>query len=113
MRKIRLRTAMAAVAALAVILSIGLGLRRRAQRLDGLAIRYGREASSLENLLARSNLSRHEAESIIERIHWHDAVAGQYRIAAARPWLPFDPSPWQVTCECSYHTARHRQPTTP
>jgi hypothetical protein len=112
MRKIRLLTAMAAVAVLGVTLSVGLALRRRAQRLDGLAIRYGREASNLDNLLARSKLSRHAAESIIERVHWHDAVAGQYRIAAARPWLPFDPSPWRVTCECSYHAARQPHPTT-
>jgi hypothetical protein len=101
---------MVAVAILAVILGVGIGLRRRVQRLDGLALRYGREANRLENVLEGSNLSRREADLIIERLHWRDAVAVQYRLAAARPWLPFDPSPQQVTCQCGYHAARQAKP---
>jgi hypothetical protein len=106
MPRVRLRTAMVAVAVLATILGVGVGLRRRAQRLDTLALRYGREANSLENLLSRSNISRRDADVIIEQVHWHDAVADQYRLAATHPWLPFDPSPQRVTCKCSYHAAR-------
>jgi hypothetical protein len=97
---------MVAIAVLAVVLGSGVGLKRRVQRLDGLALRYGREANRLENLLEGSNLSQADADAIIERVHWHDAVANQYRLAASRPWVPFDPSPEGVTCECGQHAAR-------
>ena len=103
---------MVTVAVLAVILAAGTGLRRRAQRLDALARRYGPEANRLENLLEGSDLNRQEADVIIDRVHWDDAVANRYRLAAARPWLPFDPSPQRVTCQCSYHVARQAKPAT-
>ena len=101
---------MVAVAVVAVILAICVGLTRRAQRLDGLSLRYSREASRLENLLVGSRLSRQDADVIIEQVHWHDAVANRYRLAAARPWLTSDPSPERVTCECGYHAARQAKP---
>ena len=112
MRRFKLRTAMIAVAVLAVILAIGIGLTRRAQRLDGLFRRYSREASRLEKLLVGSNLSRQDAELIVEQVHWHDAVAARYQFAAARPWLIRDPNPQRVTCECGYHATRQAKPAT-
>lgn len=103
---------MFAVAVLAVVLAIGVGLTRRAQRLDGLSLRYSREANRLENLVVGSNLSRQDADVIIEQVHWHDAVADRYRLAAARPWLTCDPSPRRVPCQCGYHAARQAKPAT-
>jgi hypothetical protein len=58
---------MVAIAVLAVILGFGVGLKRRVQRLDGLALRYGREANTLENLLEGSNLSQEDAVAKLPR----------------------------------------------
>jgi hypothetical protein len=97
---------MVAVAMFAIIMGAGVGLRRRAERFNNLAARHGREANSLENLLEGSELSLGDVDAIIEEVHWHDAVADQYRLAASRPWFPFEPSPGRVSCRCSYHAAR-------
>jgi hypothetical protein len=86
----RLRTAMLAVAVLAILLGIGIQLRRRAQRLDDLARQYGRKAQRLEEVWlnwVRFNKSGPEVDALMEQVHWHDAVAKQYWIAAARPWV--------------------------
>src|SRR4051794_1890218 len=101
MRRIRLRTAMVAIAIFTIMLGIVADLTRRAQRLDGLAKLYDREAGKLEPLLLKPKLGRQEAVAVVDQLHWLVAVAGEYRHAAARPWLPFDPSPQRVTCGCS------------
>ena len=51
MPRMRLRTAMLLIAALAAVLGIGAALRTRAHRLDQLALVYAREASRLEQQL--------------------------------------------------------------
>jgi hypothetical protein len=102
----RLRAAMIAVAVLAVLLAVGVGLWRRARRFEALALQYGREANRNEVLWEATGAKPiHEPDEIMERIHWNDAVADEYRRAAARPWLPFDPDPRQVLCKCGFHTA--------
>jgi hypothetical protein len=107
MPRMRLRTAMLVVAVLAVILGVGVGLWRRARRFQTLALQYGREANRLENTWANSgSMSPGDAAVLMERVHWNDAVAAGYRFAAARPWVPFNPEPMRVTCECGFHMAR-------
>jgi hypothetical protein len=113
MRCIRLRTVMVVIAGLAVMLAVGVGLSRRARRLNRLALQYSRVANGRENLIEKWKLNRKDADVIIEHAHWLDAVANQYRIAAARPWLLFDPSPQRVTCECGYHANRRARATIP
>lgn len=106
MRRIRLRTAMIAMALLGVALGVGVGLRRRTDRLYALALRHGREASALETLLVEPNFGPQRTREVLERVHWNDAVADRFRAAAARPWFPFDPVPERVSCECGDHAAR-------
>ncbi len=112
MRRMRLRTAMVAVAVLAVILGTGVGLRRRARQLDALFLQYGREANHLENVWRDARPTPPgEPDVLMEQIHWHDSVAYEYRLAAARPWFPFDPEPRRITCGCGYHAARRAATT--
>lgn len=107
MRRMRLKTAMIAIAALAFVLWMGLGLRRRAWRFEALAHQHGREANRLENLWMETvPTPPGEPDTLMEQVHWHDSVANEYRVAAARPWMPFEPEPRQVACECGYHVAR-------
>jgi hypothetical protein len=92
---------MIAVAVLCILLGVGVGLWRRARRFQALALVYGREANRLENVWA--NPGSVPPGDLMERVHWNDAVADEYRLAAARPWLPFDPEPSQIRCLCRFH----------
>ncbi len=107
MRRMHLRAVMIAIAILAVLLGTGIGLRRRARRFEALALAYGREASNLEDLWTISGSTTERRPNLLmDRAHWNDAVAHKYRIAATRPWLPLDPDPFKITCECGYHIER-------
>ena len=105
MIRMRLRTALTAIAALAVILGAAGAVRRRADRLDQLSHSYSREAGRLESqLIGPSGTSRdgpgpEQASAILAKVHWCDAVANEYKKAAARPWYPFDPDPSQVVSQ--------------
>ena len=48
-----------------------------------------------------------EPDMLMEQMHWLDSVATEFRLAAARPWIPFDPRPTPGSrCRCGYHAAR-------
>ncbi len=99
--------AMVAVAVLAIVLGAGVGLGRRAGRLHALALKYSREANRLEHMWASAGaMSRDDLGLLMERVHWNDAVADEYRFAAAHPWLSFDPEPNRVMCKCGFHMTR-------
>jgi hypothetical protein len=112
MLRMRLRTAMTVVAVLAVLLGTGIGLWRRARRLEAIALQYGRDANRIEDLWVAENAARSgprppgEPDVRMELVHWNDTVAEAYRAAAARPWLPFDPEPHKLVCGCGFHAAR-------
>ena len=112
MRRMRLRTAMTAIAALAILLGAGVGLDRRARRLEALSLLYGREANRLDDLwVEAAPVSAGEPDLLMERVHWHDSVANAYRLASAQPWLPLDPVPRNIICRCGYHAARSSRTT--
>ena len=95
---------MIAIAVLAVLLGSGVGLRRRSQRHFKLAQRYGGEAERLEYLWAKMGpVPQAEADAFWNLVHWNDSVAYAYFQASSRPWLPFDPEPRQIVCECGHH----------
>ena len=88
------------------------GLNRRARRLDATALNYSREAGRLENLWVKSGPTPPgELDAMMERVHWHDAVAAAYRLGASRPWQLVDPDPSTVTCGCGYHAVLKAGPT--
>ena len=114
MPRMRLKTAMMAIAVLALLLGAWVGLGRRARRFEALALRYGKEANRIETLwVAGPTLPPGEPDMLMEQIHWNDSVANAFRLAASRPWVPGDPRPLQITCECGFHAARHAATTKP
>lgn len=99
--------AMVAIAVLAIVLGVVVGLQRRAWRFHALALKYGREANRLEDMWkSAGSMRRDDLGLLMERVHWNDAVADEYRFAAAHPWLPFDPEPNRIMCKCGFHMAR-------
>jgi hypothetical protein len=88
---------------LAILMGAGVGVTRRARRLDAVARAHSGEASQLEGLSVVSPPA--DSKAIQESAHWHDAVANEYRLAASRPWQLFDPDPKSITCQCGYYTA--------
>jgi hypothetical protein len=103
----RLRMATVALAVLAIVLGVGVGLRRRAWRLHARALVYGREASRLERMWNSAGAMRPDDLGLLmEQVHWDDAVADEYRLAAAHPWLPFDPESNRIMSKCGFHMAR-------
>jgi hypothetical protein len=99
----RLRSLMVAIAVLAVLLGLSIGLRRRAERLTRLSRSYSGAAGQLELRLASPDLDEAIAQAILDRVHWYDAVAHRFERAAAHPWLPDEPDPTKVFCECGHH----------
>lgn len=104
--RIKLRALMILIA----IAGLALGLHRRSRRLDRLSLVYSTQASNLENTLIGPDGTTRTApqtddqvDAILDRVHWNDSVAFEYRKAATRPWLPFDPDPRSIVCACGYH----------
>jgi hypothetical protein len=91
---------MATIAALAILLGIGAGLAHRGQRFEALSLRYSQAAARLERGSFGRDLPPGEIELVMEEVHWLDAVASEYKLAAARPWGLRDPDPRRVICGC-------------
>ena len=107
MLRLRLKTLMIAIAVFAILLGTGVGLRRRMLRLQAGALEYGRAANRLETAWLNSNPQPSgQDDDLMDRAHWSDAVAKAYRFAAARPWLPLEPRPEKIRCECGFHRGR-------
>ena len=98
----KLRAMMATVALLAVLLGIGLGLRRRSDRLWWVSLSYSSQAAGLEEPLGL-HPEPPDVQAVLDRVHWNDSVAVAYQRAAGRPWIPGEPDPAKITCQCSYH----------
>jgi hypothetical protein len=94
---------------LAILMGAGVGVTRRARRLDALARAHSGHASRVEDLSVVSPPG--DSKAILESSRWHDAVANEYRLAASRPWQLFDPDPKSITCQCGYHTALRARST--
>jgi hypothetical protein len=109
----RLRSLMIVVAVAGFLLGLGVILHRRADRLNRLALSYQKEAGRLEHTIVGPGLSRSQVQGILDRVHWNDAVAWRYRHAADRPWLPTEPDPEKVACECGYHLTLSPSPGDP
>lgn len=92
-----------------VFVALGLGLYQRSIRLERISLKYSGVAGRLEmGLIGPSGTSKdgpsgREVEEILDKVHWNDAVAHQYRIAARQPWNLFDPDPKQISCTCGHH----------
>jgi hypothetical protein len=63
---------------LAILMGAGVGVTRRARRLDALARAHSGEASRLEDLSVVSPPG--DSKAILESSHWHDAIANEYRL---------------------------------
>jgi hypothetical protein len=101
----KLRVLMLIVAILAIVLGLGLGLRRRSIRFSEVALTYGREANRLEN--QSEQVKPDQLQPLLDRAHWNDAVADAYRKAASKPWIPSEPQPEKIVCQCGYHAKIH------
>ncbi len=101
----KLRALMATIALLAVLLGIGLGLRRRSDRFQRVSLGYSSKAAGLEEPLGfiPGRPEPTGVQAVLDRVHWNDSVAAAYQQAASRPWVPGEPDPAKITCQCGYH----------
>lgn len=115
--RFRLRTVMMLVVAIAVVLGLRVGIKRRRERFDRLTLHHSDETSRLYLRSMGRSMDKMEDDSVLDldrrnelccQAHWHDKVAELYRQAALRPWIPFEPDPNSVSCECSLCVASHR-----
>jgi hypothetical protein len=84
---------MIAAAVAAVLMAAVAGLQRRVAHLKRLSFQQSREANRWENLLAESSVNGPLASAILDKVHWHDAMAARYERAAQTPWLPVEAAP--------------------
>lgn len=104
MRRIRLKTAMIAIALIAVLLGTTVGLRNRSRRFYSMFLRYGHEADRLERSWVKAPpLKPGEVDLVVDEIHQNDCIANAYLIASQQPWMPFEPNPSKIRCTCRYH----------
>ena len=87
------RQLMIAAAAAALLMATGVGLRRRAAHLRRLSLTQSREANRWELLLTESSVNGPLASAILEKVHWHDAMAARFERAARSAWLPIEAVP--------------------
>jgi hypothetical protein len=94
-RSRRLRTIMAGIALLAVLLAVSVGLRRRAER-------FGELQSHYQKRYQKPNIVPDDPEDeswapLLRLHHWYNVMSDKYGRAAARPWLPVPPP---KPCDC-------------
>ncbi len=87
------RQLMIAAAAVALLMATGVGLQRRAAHLRRSSFSQSREANRWEMLLTESSVNVPLASAILDKVHWHDAMAARYEQAARFPWLPIEVAP--------------------
>jgi len=91
--RFRVRQLVVAVAVMAVLMAIGVGLQRRAAHLKRLSRSQSGEANRWELLLTEISVNGALASAILDKVHWHDAMAAIYERAAGSPWLPIAAAP--------------------
>jgi hypothetical protein len=87
------RQLMIAAALVAVLMAVGVGLQRRTAHLKRLSRWQSGEANRWELLLTESSVNGPLASAILDKVHWHDAIAAGYERAAGSPWLPIEAFP--------------------
>jgi hypothetical protein len=87
------RQLMIAAALVAVLMAVGVGLQRRTAHLKRLSRWQSGEANRWELLLTESSVNGPLASAILDKVHWHDAIAARYERAARSPWLPIEAFP--------------------
>jgi hypothetical protein len=87
------RRLMLMVAVVALLMATGVGLQRRAAHLMRLSLSQSREANRWELLLTESSVNGPLACAILNKVHWHDAMAARYERAARSPWLHIEAVP--------------------
>ena len=85
-----MRQLMIAAAVVAVLMAAGVWLQRRTAHLKRLSLWQSGEANRWELLLTESSVNGPLASAILEKVHWHDAMAARYERAARFPWLPVE-----------------------
>src|SRR3954463_5796760 len=81
------RRMMMAVAGVAILLGLAVGLRRRAERFKRLSFLQSVDANRWENLLLDRSLDDALTSAILRQVHWHDLMAAEYDRVARSPWL--------------------------
>ena len=87
------RQLMIAAALIAVLMAVVVGLQRRTAHLKRLSLWQSGEANRWELLLTESSVNGPLASAILDKVHWHDAIAARYERAARSPWLPIEAFP--------------------
>jgi hypothetical protein len=87
------RRMMMAMAVVAILMGLAVGLRRRAERFKRLSFLQSVDANRWENLLLDRSLDDALASAILEQVHWHDAMAAKYDRVAQAPWRLLEPPP--------------------
>lgn len=101
LKRITIRGLMVLVAAVGMVLGVGLGLRRRSSELRQLSDYHMGQWAAYENEHRRDPqvAGRLPDATLTRRAAWHWKVMTNYREASTRPWLPAagdppKPSPW-------------------
>jgi hypothetical protein len=77
----------------AILMSLAVGLRRRAERFRRLSFLQSVDANRWEDLLLARSLDDALATAILDQVHWHDAMAAKYDRIAQAPWLLLEAPP--------------------
>ena len=100
--RLRLRTMLLLIAALGLSLGVADRLKRRSARLFRACVWHSFEAMRLENGYQKGSCkATDEADSLFGYIHWHDAMAEKQYNRSKMPWVPGEPDPAKIVCECS------------
>ena len=86
----RLRTVMAGIALLAVLLGGAIAVRRRAERFRGMQLQYQEPALRLDDSRLREPPTP-ETMRLTRLRHWRNRMSERYGLAARRPWPPAPP----------------------
>ena len=107
MRKIRLKTLMIAVLAVALLLGAGMALKRRSSRNYR---RYLDQTLEVRRLTDQMHEAPDKAAiaRLLRRAHWHNWVGCEYLKIASIPWRLSEPDPASVACYCSHCGGRYR-----
>jgi hypothetical protein len=90
----RLGTALGGIAFLAILLTVAVGLRRRAEQLGGLQ-RFHQTQFQMQSMKVVPGRADFAAQ--LRLAHWHNEMSNSFRRASSRPWLSV-PKPEPCTC---------------
>jgi hypothetical protein len=104
MRRIRLKTLMIAILAIALLLGAGMALKRRSSRYYQLHLEHILEARRLSGEFRpdKAGIAR-----LLRRAHWHNHVGWSYRNLADIPWRFDVIDPASVACRCRHCRGRY------